>query len=165
MASSNGITGQSPIQRMWDRYVTLPTTRFVEGIILRRQIERLYFVFGGHIFFQTLRTAVQLDLFTLLAREGPLTRQQIAARLHIDEQPARIVVLGLTVTGLLRKRGAHYSNSHLAGTLFVKDSPYLDSDAVFGVKPELIIDFKKGKDGMTRAKYDFVLMPEKSKRK
>ena len=123
MASSNGITGQSPIQRMWDRYVTLPTTRFVEGIILRRQIERLYFVFGGHIFFQTLRTAVQLDLFTLLAREGPLTRQQIAARLHIDEQPARIVVLGLTVTGLLRKRGAHYSNSHLAGTLFVKDSP------------------------------------------
>jgi predicted transcriptional regulator len=108
---------------MWDRYVTLPCTRFVEGIILRRQVERLYLVFGGHIFFQTLRTAVQLDLFTLLAKEGPLTRQEIAARLHIDEQPARIVVLGLVVTGLLRKRGTRYSNSHLAGILFVKDSP------------------------------------------
>lgn len=123
MRSSNSIGRQSPVQRMWDRYVTLPCTRFVEGIILRRQVERLYLVFGGHIFFQTLRTAVQLDLFTLLAKEGPLTRQEIAARLHIDEQPARIVVLGLVVTGLLRKRGTRYSNSHLAGILFVKDSP------------------------------------------
>jgi hypothetical protein len=29
---------------------------------------------------------------------------------------------------------------------------------VFGVKPELIIDFRKGKDGVARASYDFVLM-------
>jgi len=106
-----------------DRYVTLPLTRFVEGVLLRRQVERLYLVFGGHIFFQTLRTAVQLDLFTLLAKEGPLTREEIARRLGIAEQPARIVLLGLTVVGLLRKRGRSYSNSHLAGLLLVKDSP------------------------------------------
>jgi protocatechuate 3,4-dioxygenase beta subunit len=49
--------------------------------------------------------------------------------------------------------------------LFVKGGKYLDSDAVFGVKPELIIDFKKGKDGLTRARYDFVLMPEATGRK
>ena len=109
--------------RAWERYVTLPATRFVEGMLLRRQVERLYLVFGGHIFFQTLRTAVQLDLFTLLAKEGPLTRQEIAQRLHLDEQPIRIVVLGLTVTGLLRKRGNKYSNSHLAKVLLVGDSP------------------------------------------
>jgi SAM-dependent methyltransferase len=90
---------------------------------MRRQAERLYLVFGGHIFFETLRTAVQLDLFTLLAREGPLTRQEIARRLGIDEQPARIVILGLVVSGLLRKRGDRYSNSHLAARLLVKDSP------------------------------------------
>jgi hydroxyquinol 1,2-dioxygenase len=42
--------------------------------------------------------------------------------------------------------------------LFVKGGKYLDSDAVFGVKPELIIDFKKGKDGVAQAQYDFVLM-------
>ena len=106
-----------------DRYVTLPLTRFVEGVLLRRQMERLYLVFGGHIFFQTLRTAVQLDLFTLLAKEGPLTRQEIAKRLGIAEQPARIVILGLTVTGLLRKQGNSYSNSHLARVLLAKDSP------------------------------------------
>jgi hypothetical protein len=86
-------------------------------------MERLYFVFGGHIFFQTLRTAVQLDLFTLLAKDGPLTRQEIAKKLDIAEQPMRIVVLGLTVCGLLRKDGTSYTNSPLAQTLFVKDSP------------------------------------------
>ena len=106
-----------------DRYVTLPLTRFVEGVLLRRQMERLYLVFGGHIFFQTLRTAVQLDLFTLLAKEGPLTREEIARRLGIAEQPARIVLLGLTTVGLVRKRGSNYSNSHLAGILLDKGSP------------------------------------------
>jgi len=42
--------------------------------------------------------------------------------------------------------------------LFVKGGKYLDSDAVFGVKPELIIDFKKDKSGVAQANYDFVLM-------
>jgi hypothetical protein len=123
MQKSEHSARPSALRRLWDRWITLPVTRFVEGVILRRQVERLYLVFGGHIFFQTLRTAVQLDLFTLLAKEGPLSRQEIAKRLAIDEQPARIVVLGLTVVGLLRKRGSRYSNSHLASLLLVKDSP------------------------------------------
>ena len=45
--------------------------------------------------------------------------------------------------------------------LFRKGGKYLDSDAVFGVKPELIVDFKKGKDGVVSATYDFVLMKAK----
>ena len=48
--------------------------------------------------------------------------------------------------------------------LFVKGGRYLDSDAVFGVKPELIIDFKKGKDGVAAANYDFVLMTGAAKK-
>ncbi|MCX7960707.1 MAG: 6-chlorohydroxyquinol-1,2-dioxygenase [Burkholderiales bacterium] len=44
--------------------------------------------------------------------------------------------------------------------LFVKGGAYLDSDAVFGVKPELVVDFRKGRDGVWRAHYDFVLMRE-----
>lgn len=47
--------------------------------------------------------------------------------------------------------------------LFVKGGRYLDSDAVFGVKPELIVDFKKGRDGIAVVNYDFVLMPDKKK--
>jgi len=113
----------SPIARFWHRNIALPATRLFESVVLRRQAERLYLVFGGHIFFETLRTAVQLDLFSLLEREGPLNRRQIADRLGIDEQPARIVVLGLTTTGLLVKRGDRYTNSFLARQLLVRDSP------------------------------------------
>jgi hypothetical protein len=52
--------------------------------------------------------------------------------------------------------------------IFVKDSPYLDSDAVFGVRNSLVVDFPKhqpGKapDGRTMNKpywqYDFKLVP------
>ena len=61
-------------------------------------------------------------------------------------------------------------HERLVTHLFVKDSPYLDSDAVFGVRNSLIVDFPKhapGKapDGRTMdkpfytAKYDFRLVP------
>jgi len=53
----------------------------------------------------------------------------------------------------------------LVTAFFVKGGKYLDSDVVFGVKPELIIDFRKGKDGIARVNYDFVLMIEKATKK
>jgi hydroxyquinol 1,2-dioxygenase len=61
-------------------------------------------------------------------------------------------------------------HERLVTHIFVKDSPYLDSDAVFGVRNSLIVEFPKhgpGKapDGrsMNRtwysAEYDFRLVP------
>ena len=45
--------------------------------------------------------------------------------------------------------------------LFDRIDPYLDSDAVLGVKESLIVDFKDdGKGGVT-AEYDFVLAPSR----
>lgn len=111
------------LRNLWDRTVRLPITRLFEGVLLRRQVERLYLVFGGHIFFQTLRSAVKLDLFSLLAKHRRLTRSQIAEHLGIEEQPARILLLGCTSVGLLRKRGDTYSNSYLANRLLVKGKP------------------------------------------
>ncbi len=84
---------------------------------------RLQWVFGGHILFQTLRTAVQLGIFDLLEREGPLTRQEIAARLELAEQPVRIVLLGLSATGILTKDGERYANTAAASTYLVRTSP------------------------------------------
>jgi hydroxyquinol 1,2-dioxygenase len=43
--------------------------------------------------------------------------------------------------------------------LFVRGDEFLDSDAVFGVKDSLVIDFDKGAGGVYQAKYDFVLKP------
>ena len=44
--------------------------------------------------------------------------------------------------------------------LFVKGDEYLDSDAVFGVKQSLILDFRKNPAGEYETRYDFVLKPE-----
>lgn len=123
MTTSIGRSSRGILPSLFDRYLALPGRRFLDEVVLRRQVERLYLVFGGHIFFQTLRTAVRLGLFTLLAKEGALTRQEMASRLGIAEQPMRIIVLGLTVVGLLRKRGSRYANTYLARMLFVEDSP------------------------------------------
>ena len=43
--------------------------------------------------------------------------------------------------------------------LFVKGDKYLDSDAVFGVKNSLIVNFRKNAAGTAECKYDFVLKP------
>ena len=85
---------------------------------------------------------------------------------------------------MLRKMGRHpnrpghihmkvYAPGHQPVTthLFVADSPYLDSDAVFGVRNSLIVPFEKHAPGtapdgrvMTvpyhTAHYDFRLVPE-----
>jgi hydroxyquinol 1,2-dioxygenase len=47
--------------------------------------------------------------------------------------------------------------------LFVKGDKYLDSDAVFGVKDSLIVNFRKNAAGEAECKYDFVLKPAKAR--
>ena len=43
--------------------------------------------------------------------------------------------------------------------LFVKGDKYLNSDAVFGVKDSLVVNFRKNAVGEAECKYDFVLKP------
>jgi len=43
--------------------------------------------------------------------------------------------------------------------VFRSDDPYLDSDAVFGVRQSLIADWKRQADGSYLVEYDFVLNP------
>lgn len=70
---------------------------------------------------------------------------------------------------MLKKMGRHpYRPAHvhfmiqadgyekLITHIFCKDSDYLDSDTVFGVKEELIVEFKEI-DGVKKAAYDFKL--------
>jgi precorrin-6B methylase 2 len=96
--------------------------RIVEGVLLRRQAERLYLVFGGHIFFQTLHAGVHYGVFTLLKQRPGLTRQQIAEELGIGEQPARIMILGLVSSRLLKQRFGRLYNTILSAELLCEDS-------------------------------------------
>jgi len=49
--------------------------------------------------------------------------------------------------------------------LFVKGDRYLDSDAVFGVKNSLIVNFKKNAAGEAECMYDFILKPAGKRKK
>jgi len=91
--------------------------------------------------------------FYPVPNDGPVGRMLVATGRH----PMRPPHLHFWITA----KGYRPLITHL----FVKGGKYLDSDAVFGVKPELIIDFRKGKDGVATASYDFVLMPEDSGKK
>jgi protocatechuate 3,4-dioxygenase beta subunit len=48
-------------------------------------------------------------------------------------------------------------HAKLVTHLFTRGDKYLDSDAVFGVKESLIVDYRKGARGEWEASYDFVL--------
>jgi SAM-dependent methyltransferase len=95
-----------------------------ERIFLGATLRQMCLVMGGHIYFQTLSAAVQLDLFTQLARKGPLSREAIAAVLGIAEKPARILLLGCSALGLVRRhRDGRYGNTRLADVLLNSDHP------------------------------------------
>lgn len=106
----------------WNRAVALPLRRLMENIVFRRDLERLYLTIGGHIFFQTLSAAVQLDLFSRIERSGCITRADIAQELGLENQPVRILLLGCTALGLLKKRGDRYYNTRLSRKYFVRSS-------------------------------------------
>ena len=117
-------------QNLFRRSLSLAWQRWQERWLLRRPLNHMYHLIGGHIYFQTVSTAVQLDLFTLLARRGPLTRPQLALELKIAEQPTRILLLGLVTLGLLRRRGATYANTRLADQMLNRDRPRNIADIV-----------------------------------
>jgi ubiquinone/menaquinone biosynthesis C-methylase UbiE len=81
-------------------------------------------VMVGHIYFATLSAAVQVDLFSLLARRKRLSSAEIQSLLGLAEKPARVLLLGCAALGLIRRnRDGSYSNSRLAAELLDKEKP------------------------------------------
>ncbi|MGH3852306.1 MAG: methyltransferase family protein [Pseudonocardiaceae bacterium] len=80
-------------------------------------IESLLELIHTHHRFQYLSAAFQFGVFELLGREPGRTRADIAERLEIEEQPARILLLGCTSAGLLRKDGERYCNTSVSEPL------------------------------------------------
>lgn len=109
--------------------VLIPATRFkiwlqklFEGIFYRGPEFHISLIFGGPIFFQTLRTACQVDLFGLLTKSPGLTAEEIAERLHLDLYPTRVLLLTCITLKLLKKSGQRHSCTRLCKPL-VKDNP------------------------------------------
>lgn len=77
-------------------------------------VEEIQASYHAHYRFQYLNAAFQLGLFTLLSEEPGSTRADIARRLGLRERPARILLLGCTAFGLLRKGGDRYYNTPIS---------------------------------------------------
>jgi protocatechuate 3,4-dioxygenase beta subunit len=72
----------------------------------------------------------------------------------------------LAATGRHPWRPAHIhfkvtaaGHAPLSTHVFDADSPYLDSDAVFGVRNSLVMRFEEARDGELTATFDIVLDP------
>lgn len=92
--------------------------------ITQQEVDNFLKIFGGHILFQTLRAAVEFDLFTKLSVHKQLTLVQITELLNIQKQPARILLLGLVSSGILKKNPDNtYANSRAAEIALTSHSP------------------------------------------
>jgi SAM-dependent methyltransferase len=77
-----------------------------------------------------LLTALDLNLFTVMGRRS-WTVPTLAQRLHVSTRGLDILCRNLAAAGLLKKSGAHYRNSPLAGAMLNERHPayrgaYLD---------------------------------------
>jgi len=109
--------------KIYRNTLALRWKRILERYIFRSKLERLYLVAGGHIFFQTLSAAVQLELFTLLDNEPGLKRETIRTKLDVEDKPCRILLLGCTALGLLRRDGqGAYHNTAVAAMMLSGNS-------------------------------------------
>jgi DNA-binding Lrp family transcriptional regulator len=95
---------------------------FRDRVLARRDLAKFYSVLGGHIYFELLYAAVELDLFSLLEERGALSLQDIAKSLGIGEFSCKVLLLGLTATGVIKKRGEKYSNTYVGSLILVKGS-------------------------------------------
>jgi hypothetical protein len=92
--------------------------------ITQKEQNNFLMVFGGHILFQTLYAAVELDLFNKLSERKELSLAQISELLGIQQQPARILLLGLASTGILkRNEEGLYANTPVAEAFLTSHSP------------------------------------------
>lgn len=110
--------------RFWKNLKRLAIVGIRDRILVRKSLSDFYKVLGGHIHFECLYAAIELDLFTLLKRNRRMTLEQIASAVKLDPFACRVLLLGLVATGVVRKRGAWFSNTYLGNIALATDSEY-----------------------------------------
>ncbi len=88
----------------------------------KKDFEYLMQVVGGFQGAKILMVACELDLFDHLPSPGK-SAVDLAASLGVDSRAASIFMDSLAALGLLEKKNGKYSNSPLAATYLVKESP------------------------------------------
>ncbi|MEU5940825.1 methyltransferase [Micromonospora sp. NPDC047548] len=90
------------------------------------EAEHLQLIIHGATAFELLRTALEFELFEKIEADGGMSLPAVAASLGVEEQPARILLLGLASLRLLRREGENYVNTPLTRrSLLPKRAGYL----------------------------------------
>ena len=86
--------------------------------------EKLVMIAGGHSAFQLLWAGAELGLYDKLSSRPDMTLDEVAEALSLAYQPARILMIGLTALGLVKRNSeGHYRNADLTEARLVKGKP------------------------------------------
>lgn len=85
--------------------------------------ETLVLIAGGHTAFQLLWAGIELGLYDQLSAKPGMSKGDIEAALGLNPQPTRILLVGLTALGLIKKNNGEYSNADLTEQALVSGKP------------------------------------------
>lgn len=86
--------------------------------------DQLLLIAGGHTAFQLLWSGLQLGLYDTLSAKPDQTLDQLAQALSLDTYPARVLLIGLTAIGLLKRDDdGRYRNASLVEERLVAGKP------------------------------------------
>lgn len=109
--------------KIWNFIRRIAIVYVRDRIIAKNSLADLYKVLGGHIYFQCLYAAIELDVFSKLEEAGSLTEEKLAERIGLSRFSTRILLLGLVSTKLLKLRGGQYSNNFVGKRALVRGNP------------------------------------------
>ncbi len=92
------------------------------GNVTITDADYLRIIIHGATAFELLRTGFEFGLFERLAAAGGMDVKEVAAAIGVDEQPARILLLGLSSLLLLEKQGEKYVNSEMVQRKLLRSS-------------------------------------------
>ncbi len=94
------------------------------------KFDDLALIAAGHTAFQLLWSGLQLGLFDFLSANPGASRDQIMKHADLQEQPARILLIGLTTLKLIKKEGDGYRNADVVAQVLVSNSPAYMGDVL-----------------------------------
>ncbi len=83
----------------------------------------LRLIIHGTTAFELLRAGLEFNLFERLEAAGGMDVSEVAAAIGVAEQPARILLLGLSSMLLLEKREGKYVNSEMVRRKLLRSNP------------------------------------------
>lgn len=76
----------------------------------------------GHTAFQLLWAGVRLNVFEILSLNPNLSKEELAEKLGLELQPARILMTGLATLKLVKKTGDRFANAALTEEILTRKS-------------------------------------------